>query len=180
MIVKAPTSENIRPFHDYFKCHYHEMLAFARYITKDYYLAEDVIQEAFLKAYQHHSDINDSSKWKAWIKTIVKRTAIDCLRKEHRIVLLEMNDITENYVTTTTAASFVEEALDRNISYEQLHQAIYQLQPILRTVLYLKLQNELADKEIAQYLNISLSAVKTRLYRARKQLRQLMNMPSLQ
>ncbi|WP_182199911.1 RNA polymerase sigma factor [Paraliobacillus salinarum] len=158
-----------------FQIYYQEMLAIATRITRDSYLAEDVVQESFIKAYSHQHNIEDKSKWKAWLKTIVKRTAIDMLRKQQKIQMIPADDWTQNScLLEHKSCSFVEEAIEKNFEYEQITKAIEALNSNLRDVMYLKWNFDLSDKEIAKKLMISISAVKTRLYRARFKLREVL------
>ncbi|MFB1051613.1 RNA polymerase sigma factor [Paraliobacillus sp. JSM ZJ581] len=174
LTLEASRGEN-PIFYCYFQLYYQDMLSIATHITRDSYLAEDVVQESFIKAYYHQHNIEDKSKWKAWLKTIVKRTAIDVLRKQQRMQTIPADDWLQNHIIIENrCCSYVEEAMEKNIKYQQITNAIESLNPSLRDVLYLKLHFDLTDKEIAQKLLISISAVKTRLYRARIKLQKLL------
>ncbi|CQR47876.1 ECF RNA polymerase sigma factor SigW [Paraliobacillus sp. PM-2] len=172
MVTLETSGGETGAFNNYFQLYYKEMVAVATHITKDCYLAEDVVQEAFIKAYRHQKNIEDTSKWKYWIKTIVKRTAIDTLRKQQRFQTLSADHWIDNHIAgLNDSCSFVEEAMEKNFMYQQIITIIDQLNPSLKNVLFLKIYFDLCDKEIAEKLNISISAVKTRLYRARIKLR---------
>lgn len=174
MVTLEINREEHITFDGYFQINYQEMLSIATRITRDSYLAEDVVQESFIKAYSHQHNIEDKSKWKAWLKTIVKRTAIDMLRKQQKIQMIPADDWTQNScLLEHKSCSFVEEAIEKKIKYKQITEAMDILNPNLRDVIYLKLNFDLSDKEIAEKLIISISAVKTRLYRARIKLREL-------
>lgn len=175
MVMDHTTTQS---FNTYFKLYHQEMLHFAAYITKDYHLAEDVIQEAFIKAYRHQANIKDASKWKAWLKTIVRRTAIDILRKEQRYPMISLDIVQDFQLMMNEHHIFVEKAIEMKGRYSQIKSAIEQLSPALSDVLLLKISYDITDRDLAKYFSISVSAVKTRLYRARQQLKNIISQQS--
>lgn len=51
--------------------------------TKDYHLAEDILQEVFIKAYKNYGEFKEKSSLKTWIFTITQNTTVDYLRKKN-------------------------------------------------------------------------------------------------
>ncbi|WP_067839952.1 RNA polymerase sigma factor [Amphibacillus sediminis] len=171
--MHATVEQAIPDFDTYFNDHYQEMYFVALRVVHNHYSAEDVVQEAYLKAYKNYTYLTDASKRRAWLRTIVIRTAIDLYRKETKYPCLSLEEETEAGREHCYTGNSVEDQFERILEYEQVEQAINTLPKSLREVLQLKLIHDSKDKVIANELNISLAAVKTRLHRARKQLKEI-------
>lgn len=65
-----------------FQNNYKEMFYFTYNLTKDYFLAEDIIQEVFVKIYLKFPTLNNSENLRSWTYKILKNTTIDQLRKK--------------------------------------------------------------------------------------------------
>lgn len=139
--------------------------------VKDSFLAEDIVQEAFLKAYKKMDSIEDWNKIGSWLSAITVRTAIDFLRMEKR-----KNDrlVGSSEIILEIAASETNTEEEAGISFfkEEISQRIEHLPKQSQEVLSLKINHGLNETEIARRLHLKPSTVKTRLYRARKQLKQ--------
>lgn len=155
-------------FQQIYTVFYNKVLHVAQSITRDIYLAEDVLQEAFLKIYQNLDQMKDIEKLGAWIATITTRTAIDFLRKEKKYPMSSMDEIIF-YLENPDAST--EEMAWTHLLKEQIEQHIDQLKPEYRQVIELRYHKGLKEKEIETELNITKSTVKTRLYRARQTLK---------
>lgn len=140
--------------------------------AKDSFLAEDIVQEAFLKAYKKIDSIEDTNKIGSWLSAITARTAIDFLRMENRKNgrLIGSSEI---MLDITAAETNTEEEAGIRLFKEEISQSIEQLSKESQEVLSLKINLGLNEKEIASRLHLKPSTVKTRLYRARKQLKQV-------
>ncbi|WP_243292078.1 sigma-70 family RNA polymerase sigma factor [Bacillus sp. FJAT-47783] len=147
---------------------YNRVLHVAHSITKDFHLAEDVLQETFLKIYQHLDQMKDVEKLGAWIATITMRTAIDLLRKEKKYPKSSMEEIIF-YLENPDAST--EDMVWTHLLKEEIEQQIDRLKPEYRQVIELRYHKGLKEKEIETELNITKSTVKTRLYRARQTLK---------
>jgi len=142
-------------------------------ITRDAFLAEDVLQETFMKIFHHLDQLSNVERINAWIQTITTRTAIDLLRKEKRNPTYEVNEMVlydETFHLTT------EEEVEALLLKEQIEEQLATLKPDYRQILELKYKQGLKEKEIEKVLNVSKSAVKTRLHRARKALKEKVSM----
>lgn len=158
-----------------FEMHYERVYHAAYFVIQDKYLAQDVTQETFLKAFQKIDTLQDGNKLGAWLGTIATRTAIDLLRKIKRRndILIEDVYIDEDHFDEEMTSTedkiefqFLEKVIQKNIQVLE--------PPGYREVLILKYEYELQDKEIAEALGISVSAAKSRLHRARKKLQVLL------
>ncbi len=149
----------------------------AKQITQNDDDAEDVLQEAFLKAYTHLDDFQGNSKFYTWIVRIAVNEALMKLRKrrsDRTVPLDEPIDTGEDEVAREIAVweDNPEETYSREELAELLDEAIQSLKPAYRTVFVLRDIEELSIEETAEALNLSISAVKSRLLRARLQLRE--------
>lgn len=149
----------------------------AKHITQNDEDAEDVLQEAFLKAYSHLADFQGQSKFYTWIVRIAVNESLMKLRKRKsdRTVSMDEN-IDTGEETVVREIAVWEENPEQQYSQEELRQILEQavdsLKPAFRTVFLLRDVEELSTEETAEALNISVPAVKSRLLRARLQLRE--------
>jgi len=148
----------------------------ALHITQNREDAEDVLQEAFLKAYEHIDQFQGQSKFYTWIVRIAVNQALMKLRKrksDRSVSLDETIDTGEDTVAREIAAwdENPEQQYSREEINEILSSAIDGLAPIYRAVFVLRDVDDLSTEETAEALELSVPAVKSRLLRARLQLR---------
>ncbi len=149
----------------------------AKHITQNNEDAEDVLQESFLKAYEHLADFHGQSKFYTWIVRIAVNESLMKLRKrksDRTVPLDEPVDTGEDTVVREIAVW--DEDPEKTYSQEELGKilddAVQSLRPSFRTVFILRDIEELSTEETAEALGISVPAVKSRLLRARLQLRE--------
>jgi RNA polymerase sigma-70 factor (ECF subfamily) len=149
----------------------------ARNITQNDEDAEDVLQEAFLKAYTHLDDFKGDSRFYTWIVRIAVNESLMKLRKRktsRTVSLDEELDTGEDTVVREVAVW--DDTPETRFSQDELKgildDAVAGLPPIFRNVFVLRDIEELSTEEAAQALGISVPAVKSRLLRARLQLRE--------
>ncbi|MGI9861240.1 sigma-70 family RNA polymerase sigma factor [Moorella naiadis] len=133
----------------------------------DRYLAEDVAQEVFIRVYTNLDKFQGRSSIYTWIYHITVNLCRDYLRAQSRR-RLEPNRLLEVAVPDVEAMALA------NLEYRELWQAILQLPVTYREVIWLHYYDQLSLKDIAAILDISLAAVKIRLYRARQRLQQVL------
>ncbi len=161
----------------FFEMYYQKVYQTAYFIVKDQYLAQDITQETFLKAFQSMDTLQDQKKMGAWLATIATRTAIDFIRMQKNRNDIPTEDV---YIDVEIArkqiSSSVEEVVEKNILKNAIRKNIAELKPPeYREVLLLKYEYELRDEEIAKHLGVSVGAVKSRLHRARKRLKTVLS-----
>ena len=149
----------------------------AKHITQNDEDAEDVLQESFLKAYSHLGSFEGQSKFYTWIVRIAVNEALMKLRKrksDRTVSLDEPQEAGEETVTREIAVW--DDDPEQKYSQEELREildnAVNSLKPSFRTVFVLRDIEELSTEETAEALGISVPAVKSRLLRARLQLRE--------
>ena len=149
----------------------------AQHVTQNREDAEDVLQETFMKAYEHLDQFKGDSKFYTWIVRIAVNQALMKLRrkKTDRSVSIDENiDTGEDTVVREIAAwgEDPEQQFSREELGEILDHAIESLEPLYRSVFVLRDIEELSTEETADALGLSVPAVKSRLLRARLQLRE--------
>jgi len=149
----------------------------AKNITRNDEDAEDVLQDAFLKAYTHLDNFKGDSKFYTWIVRIAVNEALMRLRKrktDRSVPLDEPVELGEETVQREIAVW--EDNPEQQYSQEEwrriLDEAVDTLKPDFRTVFVLRDIEELSTEETAETLGISVPAVKSRLLRARLALRE--------
>jgi RNA polymerase sigma-70 factor (ECF subfamily) len=146
-------------------------------ITRNEEDAEDVLQEAFLKAYEHLDRFEGHSKFYTWLVRIAVNEALMKLRKRKGDRTVSLDEPMETGEETVTREIAVwEDNPEQRYSREEmqsiLDEAVASLKPDFRTVFTLRDIEELSTEETAEALGISVPAVKSRLLRARLALRE--------
>ena len=146
-------------------------------ITQNDEDAEDVLQDAFLKAYTNLGKFHGDSKFYTWIVRIAVNEALMKLRKrrgDKMVSLDEEIELGEEAVTREIAVwdGNPEQTYSREELRKLLDEAIQSLKPTFRSVFQLRDVEELSTEETAEALELSVPAVKSRLLRARLQLRE--------
>jgi len=148
----------------------------AQNITQNREDAEDVLQETFLKAYQHLPEFEGHSKFYTWIVRIAVNESLMKLRKRKwdKTVWLD-EPVTVGEDTVAREIAVWEDNPEQRYSQEELREildkAVNGLAPPYRTVFALRDMEGLSTEETAEALELSIPAVKSRLLRARLQLR---------
>ncbi len=137
--------------------------------------AQDAAQEAFLRAYSRLGQYDPSHKFSTWLFSIANHYCIDRLRRRKAVyVSIDDNPVLQNLEMDTPRPD------ERAIDLEQtalLQGLINQLEPDYRTPLILLYWEDLSYEEIAESMGLTVSAVKSRLFRARQKVADLMRKP---
>ena len=152
----------------------------AQHITQNREDAEDVVQDAFLKAYQNLGQFQGQSKFYTWLVRIAVNEALMRLRRRRpeRMVSLDEDVKTEEDSMPREVADWApnpEQLYTQAELKDILSKTIQGLPPGFRTVFVLRDVEGLSTEETAEALNLSIPAVKSRLLRARLQLRERLN-----
>jgi RNA polymerase sigma-70 factor (ECF subfamily) len=175
-VAEARKGDN-RAFAELVKRYEAKIFRLAQHITQNREDAEDVLQETFLRAYEHLDQFQGNSKFYTWIVRIAVNQALMKLRRrrtDKSVSLDESIDTGEDTVTREIAAwdENPEQRFSREELGEILDSAIQALAPSYRSVFLLRDVDDLSTEETAEALGLSVPAVKSRLLRARLQLRE--------
>jgi len=175
-VLSLAREGDVKAFSDLVRRYEGKIFRLAQHITGNREDAEDVLQETFLKAYEHLDQFQGNSKFYTWIVRIAVNQALMKLRKrktDKTVSMDETIDTGEDTVAREIAAW--DENPEQRYSREELNQilesAVESLAPPYRTVFVLRDIDELSTEETAEALHLSIPAVKSRLLRARLQLR---------
>ena len=130
---------------------------FAWHLTRDRQLAEDVTQEAFLRAFRFLEGFRGDQKFGSWLFSIVRNCAMDGLRRERRSETPWDDRLVPRSVADPTARAELEAAL-RSVSHE--HREAFLLVEVFG----------LSYQETADVLGVAVGTVKSRMFRARQAL----------
>jgi RNA polymerase sigma-70 factor (ECF subfamily) len=141
--------------------------------------AEDVAQEAVLKAFEHIRQFRAEARFSTWLIQITLNEARMRLRKRHPEVMQPIEDLQDdegNYTPRDFAdwRDIPSEVLERNEIRQKLTEALAVLRDKYREVFVLRDVQNLSIEETAKILGVSTASVKTRLLRARLMLRDLL------
>ena len=141
----------------------------------DFHHAEEITQDTFLLAYQKLSTLRDPSKFLRWLYVIANRLCLKWLRKQKPEKQLQsLEDTPMEEVAETAYAHYVSEQRETEANqrrFEIVKQLLEKLPDGERTVMTLHYLGGMKIEEISTFLEVSVEAVKLRLYRARKRLR---------
>jgi len=176
-LVEKARGGNVRAFTELVTRYERNIFRLALHITQNREDAEDVLQEAFLKAFQHLDQFQGQSKFYTWIVRIAVNEALMKLRKrksDRTVSLDEELDTGEDTLVREIAVwgEDPEQLYSREELQQILNQAIQSLSAPYRTVFALRDIEELSTEETAAALGLTIAAVKSRLLRARLMLRE--------
>jgi RNA polymerase sigma-70 factor (ECF subfamily) len=130
--------------------------------------AQDLTQEAFIKALQHQEQLKDEQKAAHWLSRIATNTAIDFLRRNGRATFCEVDQAPESHWETP------EQAVLRGEHREYLEDGLRLLSPRERAALILRDVEDLPAEEVARRLDCSKATVRSHIANARTKLRRYM------
>src|SRR5213596_872313 len=161
--------EDLTSFEDVMLPHLDAAHNFARWLLRNEQDAQDVVQEAYLRAFKSFGGFHGSNG-RAWLLTIVRNTSYTLLKKNQAVDLTttfdeELHTSSQESVSPTTI-------LERSENTALIREAINELPAEFREILTLRHQEGLSYKEIADVAQIPPGTVMSRLARARAKLRE--------
>lgn len=147
----------------------------ARYILADVEEAEDQVQNSYLRAWLHLSQFQRQSKFSTWVFRIVTNQCLMRRRQLQGKTFIYLDEYKDDERTRQLEIADSHLTPEENFAIrqltERLRKEITELPPLLRNVLMLRDLQEASTADVAEDLGISTSAVKSRLLRARVELR---------
>jgi RNA polymerase sigma-70 factor (ECF subfamily) len=144
-------------------------------ILRDREEAEDEVQNAYWKAFQHIDQFHIDAKFSTWMTRIVVNQCLMRLRKARRAKFLYLDDVQAGEERRTPELQDMERSPESLLGSKELatvlKREIRRIPPLLRTVFMLRDVQQLPMPEVAGQLGISVAAAKSRLLRARAELK---------
>jgi RNA polymerase sigma-70 factor (ECF subfamily) len=179
MKPQPKTAPDARAFEEIMRKHNRMLFRTARAILRDDAEAEDALQEAYVQAYRSMETFRAESKLSTWLARIVANEALMRLRKESRraeIVPIQpaatVQDLEQ--ITDSDMNKAPDAAAERRQMRRMLETQIDALPETYRAVFMLRAVEELTVEETAAVLNLPAATVRTRFFRARSMLRELL------
>lgn len=173
-LVELARTRDLVAFEALMRRHNRRLFRVARTILKDPDVAEDAVQEAYLRAFTRLSTYKPTGKFSSWLTRVALNEAL-MMRRRDRGDTVSLDEIGEETVSPSdpsagesqTADQFVEAAHARAL----LEHAIDALPENFRMVFVLRVVEGLDVRETAECLELNANTVRTRLFRAQRQLR---------
>ena len=185
MLASRAKSGDTDAFVELSKRHANRVFQATYRVTRNRQDAEDALQEAFLNAFTHMKNFEGRSSFSTWLTRIAINSALMILRKKRNSyeIPIDGGDGSVGSFTTWEPRSPIDDPESHYVRGERhklLRKAIHQLPPVYREVIHLRQAKERSVREIAQSLDITVPAVKSRLARAKRALRTSMIQPDWQ
>ncbi len=137
---------------------------------------DDLAQEVFIKAYGSLRSFQFDSAFQTWLIRIAVNHSIDYIRRKKIVRFLSLDNLRTFFTRTAESESSDELPLriERADIRKQVRRAVAKLKPEYRIALVLREFEEFSYREIAETLGISTAAVKSRLFRAREELKNIL------
>jgi RNA polymerase sigma-70 factor (ECF subfamily) len=132
--------------------------------------AEEAAQEAFIRAFTRLESYNPAHKFSTWLLSITSNYCIDQLRKRRALLLSIDEPLPPHPALSADQEKRPESQLIMNEQQTMVQSLLEELAPDYRQAVVLRYWHELSYEEIAEMMDTTVSAIKSRLFRARKQL----------
>jgi len=179
-LVHATQNGDVSAFEQLVKRYDRKLLRIAQHVTHNLEDAQDVVQEAFLKAFQHLDQFRGESKFSTWLIRITINQSFMKLRKQGTVreVSLDRDFEADEDMLPMEVVDWApnpEQLYGSSELRDILVKALRELRSSLRPVFVLRDIEGLSIEQTAEVLNLSRATVKARLWRARLQLRERLN-----
>jgi len=142
------------------------LLSVAYSVLGDFHEAQDATQEAFVKCHNNLHTLKNPARLGSWLYSIAYRTSLDFVKKKKRT--LPYNETIAHHTND------VQSWLDQHVMQDSIGSALQTLEEKSKTAIVLHYLSDWSLKEISQFLNLSVSAVESRIRRARETLKRFL------
>lgn len=168
MLIRAMADGDIRALNELYARHGPMLLGYLTARVSNRQLAEELLQDVMLAVWEHAATFEARAKVTTWMLTIARNRAINATRRK-KLPVINLQDV---FVSSDDTGPL--EAAERQDKQEAVRAAIEQLPEGQREVLVLTFYHQLTGPEIAGVLDISEGTVKSRLFRAKDNLKGLL------
>ncbi len=161
-LLRAAMAGRKEAYGQIFKIHRDRAFGLAYQYTRNREDAMDVVQDAFIRAYQNLGRFDISRNFGPWLLRIVRNMAIDLLRKRKRRAADDLPEVLPD--------DSPREAADEKILRQEVWRSLQQLPEMQKEIIFLKDYQGHSYAEIAEIMQIPIGTVMSRLHHARKRL----------
>ena len=172
-LVVAALAGNTQAFDVLVTRYRRAMLTIAQQIVRNPTDAEDVVQDAFLRAFEALPQLSDLNRFGAWLHSITRNRALRYYRSEGRYQPQEDMEPYLNRAADTSAADPAH-IVERELTEQGIREAIQELPEDFRVVIELYYWAEMPQKRMAEFLSLPLTTVKWRLHKAKDLLKTIL------
>lgn len=160
-VLKKLKEGNQEAYNYLVETYHHELCVYARSLSRDIYLAEDIVQNVFLKLWEKRDKLNPNFSVKGFLYRSVHNEFIDQYRKK-----MTLSAIEERYYSRLKTIVMKEDTIEILNLIALVKEEIQHLPPKCKEMFLLSKQEGLTNIGIAQYLKISMKAVERQMTRA--------------
>jgi RNA polymerase sigma-70 factor (ECF subfamily) len=152
--------------------YYQRVRKFILHTVRNEWVADDLIQETFIRINHNLGSVRDAARLQAWIFRIAHNICQDYFRGQGKTAKLSLEEIGQE--TAPARLPTTQKELEQGQMRQCVFGLVQRLPESLRSVIILSDISEFSQREIAEILGITLENVKIRLHRARKKLKALL------
>lgn len=172
-LIIAVLADNLEAFDELVLRYQRAMLTVAQQIVRNPTDAEDIVQDAFLLAFEALPQLENLNRFGSWLYSITRNRALRFMKRASKFQLHE--DIeAELQVEADPASSDPAKILVQQSTHEAIRDAINSLPPEFQEVIKLYYWVDMPQKRIAEFLSLPLTTVKWRLHKAKDLLKSLL------
>ncbi len=131
-------------------------------------LAQDVVQDTFLRIYENRERLIKTESFKAWLFTIARNQCLNQLRRNNWHIPMDPDMLQPRHLQSGRSTPIAD--LEKNEKIQIVNQFLAELKPDYREVIILREYQNMSYEEIAAVTRSTLSAIKSRLFKARRKL----------
>lgn len=169
MVVRAMAQGDTSALDELYARHGAGVLGFLVSRLSDRQLAEEVLQDVMLAAWDHAASFREESKVRTWLLAIARNRAINTQRKRR----VQQVELSESFQLSSDETGPLEKVVKRS-EQDMVRDAIRQLPDQYREVLTLVFYHQLTGPEAAEVMQVSVGTIKSRLHRAKEMLRRVL------
>ena len=158
LVLKARRGDSAA-FADLIRLHERAALSVAYAIARDAQMAGDIVQDAFLRAWEHIAELQDAARFAPWLLGIVRNAAISQRRRHSRVV-------DASPAERVGSDGDPARAMERQDTRRMIAEALDELDELSRSAVVLRYFDGLSSRQIGELLDLSPAAVDMRLMRA--------------
>ncbi|WP_303850877.1 sigma-70 family RNA polymerase sigma factor [Seleniivibrio woodruffii] len=145
-----------------------KLFATSMNVVKNRELAEDIVQEAFMKGFMKLDSLKNREQFYPWLKRIALNIALNHFEKEKRVMDVETEDDETSFFENIGSGESPEELTLKEELHRYVRNYVDSLPDKLRVVIVLREVEDMSYEEIAEMMNIPLGTVRSRLFNARQ------------